>query len=144
MKKILITIAIIIASIATAKADNRKPITTDQLPSAATEFINKHFGQAKILYCVEESEMFEMTEYEVMFDDRSKIEFDSKGQWKQVSSSSIDSSLIPEKIRSFINTNFPGEKAIKISREKHEWELTLSNRIELEFDRQFNLIGYDD
>ena len=40
-------------------------------------------------------------------------------------------------------TNYPDTKVLKIERDKKEYEVKLSNRVELKFDLKFNLIDID-
>ena len=37
-----------------------------------------------------------------------------------------------------------GQQIRKISRDRFEWEIELSNGIEMEFDLNFNIVGIDD
>ena len=39
---------------------------------------------------------------------------------------------------------FEGQFIKEISRDRYSWEITLSSGIEIKFDKQFNVIGYDD
>lgn len=144
MKKIIITILAAIATIGVAKADNERHIPVDKLPAQAIAFIDAHFDKTKILFSIEEREFFG-TEYEVMFDDRTSVEFDGKGNLKKIESRMpIDKSLVPSAINDFIEGRYPQIPVLEISKDKYEWEVKLANGIELEFDTNFNLIGYDD
>ena len=52
-------------------------------------------------------------------------------------------SVIPAAIRKYISENYSDVKVLKIERDKKEYEVKLSNKWELKFDLQFNLIDID-
>ena len=43
-----------------------------------------------------------------------------------------------------INKEFAGEKVISIERNRYNYEVKLSNRLELKFDKDFNIYDIDD
>jgi predicted phosphodiesterase len=44
----------------------------------------------------------------------------------------------------FVAKNYPDAKIIKIDRDRRDYEVSLSNRLELTFDMKFNLVEIDD
>lgn len=60
-----------------------KPITIDNLPKAAQEFLATYFKDLTVAYAVEESKYFG-SEYEVTYTDRTEVEFRADGQWSAV------------------------------------------------------------
>ena len=75
-----------------------------------------------------------------------EIEFNSKGEWKEIScaSSSIDNKYIPRQIIEAVASRWPGEKFKKIERYKYSYEVELTNSLELKFDKKFRLTEIDD
>ena len=88
MKKLLFIALALSFTFSVAKADGRdKVITKEQLPSAAQQLIASHFSGLKILLVSEDRE-FVSRNYEVLFEDGTKLEFTRDGEW---SACSIDS-----------------------------------------------------
>ena len=146
MKKILFVIALLFAGIATANANPERPITIDQLPKTAQEFLAAHFKDLTVAYAVAEQK-FTGTEYEVVYTDRTEVDFRSDGQWDSVERkySAIPDSIVPQQIRDFVaKKNYPGQFIKKIERNAYTWEIELSSDIEIKFDVHFNVIDIDD
>ena len=146
MKKILLVVALLFAGIATANANPERPITIDQLPKTAQEFLAAHFKDLTVAYAVAEQK-FTGTEYEVVYTDRTEVDFRSDGQWDSVERkySAIPDSIVPQQIRDFVaKNNYPGQFIKKIERNAYTWEIELSSDIEIKFDVHFNVIDIDD
>ena len=146
MKKLIITAAAIFSiGILTVNADNNRVITTGQLPKKAQQFISRHFDGEKTTYVKEEREFIENS-FEVMFANGTKVEFTGKGEWKEVDcrNTAVPGNIIPAPILKYVNDNHPDAKVLKIERDRNDYELKLSNRLELTFDKKFNIIDIDD
>ncbi len=146
MKKLFfITLAILTLTFSTAKADNDRVISKDKLPVNTQKFISTHFPGLKISYVKEERDLFEKN-YQVVFTDGTKLEFHRNGEWKEVDCrySQVPSVIVPEAIKKYVNENYPGEKILQIDHDRNDYEVKLSNRLELTFDKRFNIIDIDD
>ena len=51
--------------------------------------------------------------------------------------------MVPAPILNYIKENYPGDKVLKIERDRSRYEVKLSNRFELTFDSDFNIIDID-
>ncbi|MBQ8364586.1 MAG: PepSY-like domain-containing protein [Bacteroidaceae bacterium] len=145
MKKILFVFAAILSlSVLTARADNDKIINKGMLPAVAQNFIDTHFSGLKISYAKEERDFLEHS-YEVVFADGSKLEFTRKGAWKDVDCrySEVPAAIVPAAISNYVKANYPDAKILKIERDSNDYEVKLSNRFELTFDKKFNIIDID-
>lgn len=146
MKKILFVFAaFLLIGISVAKADNDKVINKNQLPAQAQQFINEHFANVKLSYAKLERDFLERS-YEVLLTDGTKLEFSSKGTWLEVDCKygEVPAAVIPAPIKNYIKENYPGERVLKIERDRSNYELKLSNRLELTFDKDFRIIDIDD
>ena len=146
MKKIIIYAVIaLIFGTATAHADNDRPISVNQLPPKSQQFIKQHFSGEKIAYAKKERD-FLKTKYEVVFSNGSKIEFRKDGEWKEIDCkyAKVPDAIIPQKIMEFVTANYESAAIIEIDRDKRDYEIKLSNGLELTFDLKFNLIEIDD
>ena len=119
-----------------------KPIPVEKLPAAARTFVDTNFQGKKILYAEKD-----WNSYECRLDDGTKIDFTSKGEWKQVDChgmSAVPAVLVPEAIKQYVETNFSNCMITKIDKERHGYDIELSNDLELRFNHQGALIGMDD
>ena len=154
MKKMMIIEAAIVATAITATAtfaatyiwhDQHRPISLNELPATAKSFVDKHFGSKEVSFVTAERETFG-AEYNVAFVDGTKIEFNSKGEWTNIEckGSAVPSGAVPSKIADYIKRNHTNTNIVEINREPREWEVKLSNGLELTFDSKFRVIDIDD
>ena len=146
MKKILVAlVAFLSFGVSAVKADNDKIISKNELPAQAQQFSNEHFNGVKLSYAKLERDFLENS-YEVMLANGAKLEFSSKGAWEDVDCryGEVPAAIIPQPIKEYIKSNYPGERVLKIERERNRYELKLSNRLELTFDENFRIIDIDD
>lgn len=146
MKKILLfLVAIFSVGVFVASADNDKLIDKSQLPEQAQQFINSHFAGVKLTYAKEECSIF-FSSYEVKLADGTKLEFSGKGEWEEVDCrfGEVPAAIIPQAIKEYIDKNFAGEKVLMIERDRNDYEVKLSNRLELKFDKDFKIYDIDD
>lgn len=146
MKRILFVLATVFSfGVFNASADNDKIIAKENLPADAQTFINTYFAGLKISYAKLERDFFEHS-YEVVFTDGIKLEFDRKGAWTDVDCrySEVPSAIVPQAIKGYVKNNYPDAKILKIERSSRDYDVKLSNRLELTFDKKFNIIDIDD
>jgi hypothetical protein len=144
MKKLFVILLALIPAV--AFADNDRPVGFDGLPAAAQKFIRDHFPDAKTTLATIDRELFDTT-YDVIFTDGTQIEFDSRGQWKEIDcprGSSVPAGVLLPGIASFIAEHYPDARVGDIERDRFGYEVNLSNRAELHFDSKGNFRGYDD
>ena len=122
------------------------------LPSPETasvrsqQFLAAHFKGLTVAFAVEDPK-FIGSEYEVTYTDRTEVDFRSDGEWSSVERKyeAVPASVVPAQIQEYVaKSNFPNQYIRKIERNKYTWEIELSNGLEIKFDRQFNVIGFDD
>ena len=145
MKKILFVFAAMMMFEGIASADNDRIVPYENLPAKAQEFVKKYFPSEKVSYVKEEADFMELS-YEVVFAQGTKVEFTGQGEWKEVDCrySTLNEELVPEQIRVYVKQNFPDTKFVKIEKGYRDYEVKLTNRLELTFDMNFNLVDIDD
>lgn len=147
MKRILETmlfaLALLFASPASANTDGGKAISPGKLPQAALQTINTHLPGRKIAIAKVESELFSKS-YTVIFTNGEKIEFDGRGRWTEVKCkrSAVPASLVPAQIEQYIRANYPDCRILEIERDD-EYEVKLSNHVEVTFNKKFEVIDID-
>ena len=116
-----------------------------ELPEKAQQFIRQHFPNEKVSFAKMERELFDTT-YEVIFTSSSKVEFLKNGDWKEVDCkySTVPAAIIPQQIAQYVSQYYPDTSVVQIDRDKRDYEVKLTNGLELTFDLKFNLIDIDD
>ena len=145
MKKIMLITAMLFTLSITNAED--KVVTFTQIPQSAQEFTNANFKGEKIASAQMETSLFgAITDgYKVVFTDGTEIEFDSDGNWEEISAktSSVPSDLIPEKITKYIKDNFGGSPVVVLKKESKVFEVELATKQELKFNNNYIFIGLD-
>ena len=147
MKKIIV-LAVVALSVITAKADGwerDRIIGINELPKIARSFIDKYLPDVKISYIKEDREFLDKN-FEVAFSNGVKLEFLRNGEWKEVDfrNSQVPSDILPDEIEKYVSEHYAGERILQIDRDRNDYEVRLSNRLELTFDKKFNIIDIDD
>lgn len=127
------------------KADNDKVISLSQLPATAQQIIKKNFAGKNVALVKMESGLLNKS-YEVIFSNGDNIEFDNKGNWTEISckSSQVPASLIPSAIKNYVTQNYPDATVKSIEKDRGEYEVKLSNRLEITFNKKFQVVDIDD
>lgn len=144
MKKIFALLAISVAFLSTAKADD-KPVAFEQLPAAAQTFIAEYYPADKISYATIDDDLIR-PDYTVVLVSGVKIDFENNGSLEKITSKTdgIPAEIIPVQIRDYVRHNYPDAAYIEYEIGRKTYEVTLSNRLELKFNRNFALVGIDD
>ena len=131
------------ASVTVASADNIKSVDVAKLPDKAREFIDRHFGELSV--AAAKKETFP-TEYDVVFANGYKAEFDADGEWIEIDCrrDAVPAMAVPVQIREYVAKNYPAQRIVSISRNRHGYDVQLDNGYELGFDRRFRLTEFDD
>jgi hypothetical protein len=96
----LLFIALLSMMVTSVAFADDKPIQVEKLPAAARTFVDTNFPGKKILYAEKD-----WNSYECRLDDGTKIDFTSKGEWKQVDChgmSAVPAVLVPEAIKQYV------------------------------------------
>ena len=141
----MILAAVFSVGILAAVADNDKLINKSQLPKPAQEFIDAHFAGIDLLYAKEDCNIL-FSSYEVRLANGVKLEFSSKGNWEEVDcqQGAVPAAIVPQPIKEYIEKSYAGESILAIEKNRNDYEVKLSNRLELKFDKDFNLYDIDD
>ncbi len=144
MKKIVLFCICLFAMSTTGLADNDKPIQVSQLPDEAQTFISTYFKGLKVALAKQETEVFNKN-YDVVFTNGDKVEFDKSGKWTEVQcrQSGVPLQIVPAEIQKYVETHYPDATIVGIEREKKEYEIKLSNRLEITFDSKMRVIDID-
>lgn len=145
LRKVILTVMGVLVIGTTACADNDKPIEISQLPATAQSVLKSNFADKKVAMAKMDTGIFEKS-YDVVFTDGEKIEFDRNGNWTDISCklSSVPAALVPEAINTYAKSNYPDARILKIEKDRGEYEIKLSNGLEITFNKSFQVIDIDD
>lgn len=143
MKKIFAITAVILAALQISRADDR-PVTFAQLPETAQAFINTNYPSEKISYATVDDDLIR-PDYNVMLANGIKLQFENSGALEKIEArSGVPEGLIPVQIRDYVRMHYPDAVFVEYEIGRKTYEIKLSNRLELKFNRNFNLIEIDD
>ena len=144
MKKFLLMASALLAFTMMLKADDR-PVTLSQLPVAAQTFIKTNFPADKLSYATKDDDIIR-PDYNVVLVSGVRISFDNSGALEkiEVGNNALPENLIPVQIREFVKADYPEARITEYEVERRHYDVKLSNRLELKFDRNFTLVGIDD
>ena len=116
-------------------------------PLAALElYVN--FAKPQIAHIKIDKDMMESTKYEVVLMDGTEIDFDSKGNWEEVSAKKgqvVPVSIIPGFAVNYLKShNFVNEGVTKVERDRKGYEIELSTGLSFKFDKKGKFIKADD
>lgn len=145
MKKLVVLLSVIMLTVGSMAARDRVYNTSEPLPEAARNMIKKHFPKLKVNHVKVDKDMFS-TEYEAILSDGTEIDFDSKGEWDAIDrgNKAVPEALVLQPIREYVAKNYPGQKIVDIDKDHSSYEISLSNGLELKFDRAGNFKRIDD
>ena len=144
MRILMIAICCMMSFNIAANADNDKPINVKELPAKAQTLLSKHFKGQKVMLATIESGIVSRS-YDVVLRNGTKLEFDKKGNLTEIDCKQgiVPSQLIPQPIKNYLKENYPAQAVKKIEMNKKEYEVELTNRIDLTFNKHFQLIDID-
>ena len=148
MKRIIQTCVVVLVCLIAfqikALADNDKPIAVTQLPATSQQIIKKNFAGKKVALAKQETGLLDKS-YEITFTSGEKIEFDKNGNWTEISCkrSAVPASIVPAQIRAYVKKNYPGCIILKIEKDDDGYEIDLNNRIEITFNKKFQVIDIE-
>ena len=141
MRKIIGIAIVLIANFAFAQ---EVIVPFNQLPVKAKTFINQHFKGVKVMNVIQDKDVFSK-DFDVNFENGTKVEFDRTGNWKEIKtlSGSVPSSLVPAKIKQYISNNYKGANIVEINKDAYKIDVELSNGVDLDFDKNGNFLRID-
>lgn len=145
MKKMFLSLLVMMLAVVPMMADNDKIITREELPEQAQMFLTKHFEKADVLYAKAERDMGVVTSYDVVLDGNVKVEFNRSGEWTSVDCErgQVPDSLLPQGVLDYVKKKFAKAYVVEIERDRMGYEVKLSNDLDLDFDKNGKFLRVD-
>ena len=143
MRFFFLALALTLCSVSLSARD--QVISDQQLPAAAKTFVKQYFKNRTVSLAKKDVDPGS-TSYDVVLNSGTKIEFNAKGEWKEVdcAPAAVPAALIPAAIAKYVKANYANLKIVKIEREATGYDIELSNDVDLQFDKQGNFVRIDD
>jgi hypothetical protein len=140
IKYLLLMAMVMTMSLTMSADDDDRVITFDQLPQAAQTFLKSHFATKVPLLVTADWD-----DFTIRYESGEKIEFNRSGDWKDIEcyNGKVPNEAVPAQISSYISQNYPGKSIIKLERHRSVYEVKLNNGMEIEFNRNFQVIDMD-
>ena len=139
MKKILSLLVLAIVAVQFSFAADVITKDINQLPLSARNFINRHFTKPEVVQIKIDKDLMESTKYEVLLMDGTEIDFDSRGNWEEVSAKkgkTVPATVVPGFAANYLKT--------KVERDRKGYEIELSTGISFKFDKKGKFLKADD
>lgn len=144
MKQFILSFSLLLLCVGVACASPDRPISKEQLPATAQQFLQEYFADVEVTAAHEDGDIVQR-EYDVMLDDGTHIEFAADGRWLEIESrEALPRGIVPPSIVTYTAKHYPSLTIHRIERSRREWEVSLSNGVEIRFNRRFSVISIDD
>ena len=121
----------------------------DKQNNTINDFVRTYFPQTEVL-----ASIMDGLDYDVTLKDYTQIGFDGnlfgKLEWDDVDCkhasiyTSVPAALVPPQITDYVSRIHAEQTIVKISKDTRGWDIELSNGIEIEFDKKYNVVDFDD
>jgi hypothetical protein len=144
MKKLILIIVSLAAFMSVVRAED-KPVTFNQLPESARNFIDSNYQSVKLVLATKDDD-FIRPEFHVVLENGVALQFDNDGRLEKIASRSgdIPAAVIPKQITDIVKSHYPDAYIVEYEVDRKTYEVKLSNRIEITFDSSFRLVEIDD
>ena len=122
---------------------------TAQTQISINNFVATYFPNEEVIATIRDG-----FDYDVTLSDYTQIGFDGnlfgKLEWDEVDcrhaslSTTVPAALVPAEITNYVSRIEGGQSITKIAKDNHGWDIELSNGLEIEFDKRFNVVDFDD
>jgi hypothetical protein len=122
---------------------------SDKKAQVINTFVKTYFPDAEVIANIKDG-----LDCEVTLSDYTQIGFDGnlfgKLEWDEVDCrhaslpTAVPVALVPVEITNYVNRIEGGQSITKIAKDNNGWDIELSNGLEIEFDKRFNVVDFDD
>ena len=116
-----------------------------KLPVAAQTFINTNYPGVAVLYSVKDDDLV-LPDYTVMLKNGVKLQFSNGGELEsiKVQDGAVPAGVVPVQITDYVKASYPDVFIKEYDVDRNSYEVKLSNRLEIKFNRNFQVVEIDD
>lgn len=144
MKNKLFLSAVALGAVFMTSCEKESLIEQSDVPQEIKNYVTTHFPQNNILQTLKDNDGLNLT-YDLLLDSSISLEFNRAKEIISIDGNSkLPDSVIPAKIREYVNTNFPAYFITDWEKESRKvQQIELSNGLDLEFDNDGKYLRID-
>ncbi len=144
LSKVFAIVVMFLATSVNVSADTDKVVEVSQLPAQSQQILKQHFAQKKVAIAKADWDWFSKN-YDVVFTDGCKVEFDGDGKWTSIDCrrSTVPVKLIPAQILTKVQEMYPSITITEIERDRRGYDVSLSNGLDIEFNTNIQVVDVD-
>lgn len=145
MRKFKQILVVLIAGtfLSLTSCDKERILPETSIPKDIKSYVSTYFPTSNILQVVKDMDGFTIS-YDVLLSENISLEFNRKKEIISIDgNSALPSTVIPEKIRNYVSTNFPTNFITDWEIEGRNQQVGLDNDIDLEFTMSGDFIKID-
>lgn len=141
MRKLIMILAAILIGATSAMAINlpldKYTINRKDLPQEARDMLDEHFPKLKVSMIKVDKHLLKKPNYDVKLTNGTKIEFNSKGEWKLVDGGkrSLPTTLLHKTAKNHFEKKYPKAKIVYVKKDLTGFDVRLSDGKSLKYDR---------
>jgi len=116
----------------------------DVLPDIAKKFISEHFPNTTIIHVEnKESPVTNGTVFNVEISDKTEIDFDKDGEWRELEAEDevgLPITFLPSTTQQYLKSNYANIKVSAVDMEMNHIAIDLVNDMDLIFDKEGNFL----
>lgn len=121
-----------------------KILTDVEVPMEIEKYVTEHFSDANIIQVKQDPDGLTKN-YDVILNNNTTLEFNNNMEIIDIDASSeLPDSVIPERLRMYVDENFPNSIITDWQIEDRNQQIKLDNDMDLEFSMQGDFIRIDD
>lgn len=142
LKGLVLSVTLMGATLASAQ---NSVINSSELPANTRSFVTKTFKNQPIVQAEKESTLGYVHEYSVILRDGTTLDFERDGSWEKMENKTkgLPFKAVPSKIAAYVKKAFPKTYIKSIEKDRSEYEVELSNELDLKFDLKGNFKKID-
>lgn len=145
MKRLFTVLIMTVLLVGAASASDEYSRNSTVLPTAARTTLQRHF-KADVSIIKIDKTLGRVDDYEVVLTDGTEIKFDRNGNWEEIEvarSRKIPSGFVPGAIEEYVKRYHDDANIVGVEKERRGYEITLSNGVDMKFDKNGNFKRYD-
>lgn len=121
--------------------DDDKVVDAASLPQSAQEYINKYLPGKQIANVTADND-----DFNVLLNSGERLEFTTTGEIKEIEcAAGVPASVVEPRVIEDVKTSNPQATIVKIEKSGNGgFEVKLNNGLKINYDANFNRLGYDD
>lgn len=140
MKKLFL---LAIIALPLASCDKETLLPQGEIPAEISDYLNTHFPDAALIQAVKDLDELELT-YDVILEGGFFLEFNRKKEIIDIDGTSqLPNSVIPGKILTYVQANYPSNFINGWELDGRNREITLDNGLDLDFNMEGDFLKID-